>query len=99
MSGLMHCSKKALALPLSERRPPMCPASVKGAREMSALCAPPSVSLAACRYRPERLDLALADADIPVVHVAGRVAVPRHEPQLLVDLQHALRVVNDTVLV
>ena len=58
-----------------------------------------SVCLAACGYRPERLDLALADADIPVVHIAGGITVPRHEPQLLIDLQHALGVVDDTVLV
>lgn len=58
-----------------------------------------SVCLAACGYRPERLDLALADADIPVVDIAGGITVPRHEPQLLIDLQHALGVVDDTVLV
>jgi len=58
-----------------------------------------SVCLSACGDRPERLDLAVADADIPIVHVARRVAVPRHEPQLLIDLQHAIGVVDDAVLV
>ena len=38
------------------------------------------VCLATCGYRPNRLDLAFADADISVVHVAGRITVPRHEP-------------------
>ena len=61
--------------------------------------APSSVWFAACGYVPERLDLALANADIPIVHVASRVAVPRHEPPLLIDLQHALGVVDDAVLV
>ena len=45
-----------------------------------------SVCLSACGDRPERLDHAVANADIPIVHVARRVAVPRHEPQLLIDL-------------
>ena len=58
-----------------------------------------SVCLAPCGYWPERLDLAIADADIPIVHIAGRVAVARHEPQLLIDLQHALGVFDDAVLV
>jgi hypothetical protein len=58
-----------------------------------------SVSLAPCGYGPERLDLAIADADIPVVHVAGRVAVPRHESQLLIDLQYAFGILDDAVLV
>ena len=57
------------------------------------------VCLATCGYRPKRLDLAFVDADIPVVHVAGRIAVPRHEPQLLVDLQYTLGIVDDAVLV
>jgi class 3 adenylate cyclase len=57
------------------------------------------VCLATCGYRPKRLDLAFADADIPVVHVAGRITVPRHEPQLLIDLQYALGIVDDAVLV
>ena len=48
------------------------------------------VCLATCGYRPKRLDLAFADADIPVVHVAGRIAVPRHEPQLLIDLHEVV---------
>jgi hypothetical protein len=58
-----------------------------------------SVCLSACGYRPERLHFAVADADIPVVHVASRVAVPRHESQLVIDLQHALAIVDDAVLV
>ena len=57
------------------------------------------VSLAARGYRPKRLDLAFADPDIPVVHVAGRITVPRHEAQLLIDLQYALGIVDDAVLV
>jgi len=57
------------------------------------------VCLATCGYRPKRLDLAFADADIPVVNVAGRITVPRHEPQLLIDLQYALGIVDDAVLV
>ena len=58
-----------------------------------------SECLAPCGYWPERLDLAIADADIPIVHIAGRVAVARHEPQLLIDLQHSLGVFDDAVLV
>jgi hypothetical protein len=78
--------------------PPCLTMSAFGGKADS-LARRPSVCLAARGYRPERLDFALADADIPLVHVAGRVAVPRHEPQLLIYLQHALGVVDDAVLV
>jgi hypothetical protein len=51
-----------------------------------------SIGLAARRDRPDHLDLAAAHADIPVMHVAGRVAVAGHQAQLVVDPQHARRV-------
>ena len=45
-----------------------------------------SVSLAPRRDRPDHLDLAIADPDIPVMHVAGRVAVAGDQLQLVADL-------------
>lgn len=33
------------------------------------------------------------------MHVAGRVAVPRHQPQLVIDLQRAFRVGNHAMLI
>jgi len=58
---------------------------LSGVKRTSLACRS-SVCLSACGDRPERLDPAVANADIPIVHVARRVAVPRHEPQLLIDL-------------
>src|SRR6056297_2945931 len=62
-------------------------------------CRARSVGLAAGRDRPDDLDLAVAHADIPVVDVAGGIAMAGHEAQLLVDLEHATLVRDDAVLV
>src|SRR5690606_20409959 len=58
-----------------------------------------SVGLAAGRDRPDDLDLAVAHADVPVVHVGGGIAVAWHQTQLLADLEHALGIFDDAVLV
>src|SRR5579875_3905625 len=43
------------------------------------------VSAAAGGNRPQRLDAIAADADIPVVKIDGRVAMPRQQPDLVAD--------------
>src|SRR6056297_280041 len=51
-----------------------------------------SVGLAACRHRPNAFDLTAAHSDEPVMHIAGGVAMARHQLELVIDLENALRV-------
>jgi hypothetical protein len=44
-----------------------------------------SIDGAAGGDRPELLDAVVADADIPVVEVDGRIAVARDEPDLVAE--------------
>ena len=57
------------------------------------------VGLAAGRDGPDGFNLAVPDADVPVMHVGGRVAVARHQPQLLAYFQRAGGVGDHAVLV
>ena len=58
-----------------------------------------AVGLATRRHRPEGLDLSVPDPDIPIVQIRRRVAVARHQPQLVAHLQHAAGVKHHAVLV
>jgi hypothetical protein len=58
-----------------------------------------SVHLAASRDRPNDLHVSVPNSDVPVMHVAGRVAVAGHEAELVADLQDALGIVDDAVLI
>src|SRR6185437_362472 len=58
-----------------------------------------SIAPSASRDRPDHLDLAVAHAHVPVMDVAGRVAMAGNELQLFVDTQNTAPVLDDAVLV
>src|SRR6056297_4004688 len=58
-----------------------------------------SIRATACRHRPNGFDDTVPYTDIPVVHVAGRVAMARHQLELVVDLENTVRIHDDAMLV
>ena len=58
-----------------------------------------SVSFATCRDGPQCLHLAVTHADVPIMHIARRVTVTRHQLELIIDLQDTVGVCNNTVLI
>src|SRR6516225_203913 len=51
------------------------------------------------RDRKEAFDLAVSNADIPIMHVAGWIAVTGNQFQLLIDLQDTTRIGDHPVLI
>ena len=58
-----------------------------------------SIAFSARRDRPDDLDLAVAHADVPVVEVASRIAMPVNDFQLFIDAQNAEFVFDHSVFV
>ena len=54
---------------------------------------------AARAHRPQALDAVAADPDIPVVQIAGRIAMAGHQSQFLVECQGIARIGDIAVFV